>query len=143
MLQFGRMLLGYCAASLGASSTALLILYAKAALTTSSAGGPQTSFDMMVKLVVIGSTFVAFHAFIPAVVVIALGAIPALKRWYFYCVGGGLTGLIVYLWRVGQPLTGRYQSMLDDPRSLMVASGCVAGLIYWAVAVRRTRNSEG
>ena len=142
MLQLARMLLGYCAASLGASFTALLILYAKAALTASSAGGPHTSFDMMFKLIVIGSTFVAFYAFIPAAVVIALGVIPALRRWYFYCLGGGLTGLAVYLWRIGQPVTGRYHSIFDDARLLMFASGCVAGLIYWAVAVLSTRRAE-
>ena len=142
MLQILRMLLGYCAASLGASSTAILILRTKAALTASPVAAPHASFDMMVNLIVIGSAFVAFYAFIPAAIVIALGAIPALRRWYFYGFGGGLTGLIVYLWMMGLSEAGRYQSIFDDPRSLMFASGCVGGLIYWALAVRRAERAK-
>lgn len=75
--------------------------------------------------------FAIYATFIPAAVVIAVGELMSLRRWYYYVLGAGLSSQLQIL------IGAQYNSPNADMIGIFFIGGCLSGLVYWAIAGRK------
>ena len=80
--------------------------------------------------------FVAYFAFLPAVVAILAGEIFAKRDWLFYAIAGGVVAAIVIGFIRGTAETGG-EAVADVNLALaLIGGGMCGGIAYWLVAGR-------
>ncbi len=134
LLLLGRffvVVVGYGAASLAASLFMNIVL-------AGSGGLEASETDMLYRTglltsIAVGTLFVGYFAFLPAMVAIVIGEIAGKRDWLFYALGGAAVGAIVVtlFW------TGGDQNEIDPAFALMIiASGITGAWVYWIIAGR-------
>ncbi|MDP3897380.1 MAG: hypothetical protein Q8Q62_11965 [Mesorhizobium sp.] len=150
LVYLGRLfliLLAYAMAAVAAS--AFIHLMWLGALGWTAEEAPWIALGSIVFSIPLVALFIAYFAFLPAVVAIGVGEVLGARDWLFYAIGGAVaaTTVIALFWYSGpepisfgdgSPLPEIRREPFDDPRFVMVivGAGLVAGLIYWALAGR-------
>lgn len=148
LLRFAVVILGYLAASLAASAFIHLVFLAPLGWTAEEATLVATG--SLVFSIPFVALFVAYLAFMPAVVAILLAELFGRRDWLSYAIAGGIVAAIVvaFVWQ-GE---ADAEPIGSDPSFilLMVGAGIVGGIVYWLVAGRlagdvgsRTPTSPG
>ena len=132
LVRFAMIVLGYAVAALAASAflnVILLALFGFAAEETRDAA--TGSFIFMIPFVAL---FVAYFAFLPAVVAIVFSELLAKRDWLFHALAGALVGLVVIGFSRG---THAYSEIADLNFALaIIGAGMCGGIGYWAIAGR-------
>jgi hypothetical protein len=156
----GRLFLilaGYIAAVLAASTTIHLLF-----LGSQGFSADQTIWIISGSLIFsipFVALFVAYFAFVPSVVAILLGEVLAARNWLFYAIAGAGVGLVVVgifvygancMYAVSDAIQPGMQPENPDAgfpgasaAMVLIASGIVAGVVYWMVAGRFAGNWRG
>lgn len=88
----------------------------------------------------------ALATVLPTAAIIVTGEILSARRWYFYCVGGVLSGVCGVLSPLRISPWGGFRwswqkASLDQlanwPMILIALGGALSGLVYWAIAGRQ------
>lgn len=146
LLRFAVVILGYLAASLAAS--AFIHLLFVGGMGWSADEAPWVIAGSLVFSIPFVALFVAYLAFMPAVVVILLVEFFGRRDWLTYAFGGAVVAAVV----VGLVWDGEFAGgaqdaapVGSDPRFilLMLGAGIVAGTAYWACAGRWAGNLTG
>jgi hypothetical protein len=138
LLILGRLiviLIGYIAASLAASAFLNLLLIGALGLPADVL--PDAIRGSSIVAVPFVALFIAWLAFTPAVVLIAIAELAGKRDWLFHAIGGGLVAAVVtagYFWTA----TGSGDRTAGNPviALALTGSGLVGGIAYWAVAGR-------
>jgi hypothetical protein len=132
--KFAHMVLGYAAASLAASAFLNLILLGAAGLMAADMP-PEVATGSMVFSIPFVALFVAYFAFVPAVVVMLLAELLGKRDWLFHALSGGVVALVFigFAYQNGD-IGFAYRDPLW-PVSI-VGSGLVGGIAYWFVTGR-------
>jgi len=82
---------------------------------------------------------VGAYAFLPALVLIGIGEWLDIRSIFYYALGGAAIGLLAYF---GSNMSVQIEEATDMPPvafglQLVVASGIIAGFVYWLIAGRR------
>ena len=91
--KFAHMVLGYAAASLAASAFLNVILLGAAGLMAADMP-PEVATGSMVFSIPFVALFVAYFAFVPAVVVMLLAELLGKRDWLFHALSGGVVALV-------------------------------------------------
>lgn len=144
----------------------IIVAYAFAALAASAFLHVMTLGELLLSAaefpdVIVGSIavsipfvtlFVAYLAFVPAAVAIAIGEILGARDWLYYAIAGAIAaGVAVALfWHTapepvdfgGADAAWPQMRLLDDPRIALaiLGAGMIAGLAYWVIAGRSAGN---
>lgn len=133
LLRFVVILLGLAAASLAASAFMHLMLLAPLGFTAEEAGWAAGSLVFSIPFVAL---FVAYLAFVPAMVVIVIGELLPRRDWLSYALAGAAVGAVVAA-MLGYAPDARGASVVDSRFALlMLGSGIVGGFFYWLTAGR-------
>lgn len=127
-----RILLGYAAASFaGAMSLVVLTLIATAA--KSDPEPPTLSLGVVFSAPFV-ALFVGWFALVPGAIAVAFAEIFVLQRWWFHA----LAGIGAATWFLGLAASdgGGFSGLVAIV--LILATGLISGLAYWAVAGRRS-----
>jgi phosphotransferase system glucose/maltose/N-acetylglucosamine-specific IIC component len=88
-------------------------------------------------VVAFGAIFVSFFAFLPALIVIALGEILGVRAALYYAVAGAVVGAVAYMsassWNT---LALTVDGFARRELEIMAGAGIAAGFVYWAIAGR-------
>lgn len=142
ILRLALILLGYIGASLAASAFINILALGALGLDPDD---PVTTASLVFTIPFM-ALFVAYFAFFPSLLVVLFTELLARRDWLTHALGGGAVGLVVAgfvlsgeTWhvRVGDGLEPYWPS-LDDSRNalLLVGSGLIGGIAYWAIAGR-------
>ncbi len=83
----------------------------------------------------LGTLFIGYYSFLPAMAIIVVAEILAKRDWLFHALGGAavaIAGLALY-WNTGDNAEADTSMMM-----LALAAGICAGLAYWLVAGRNS-----
>lgn len=80
------------------------------------------------------AVLISVHAMLPAMLVIAMAEGLQLRSVLFYAVGGGALALLAVFGSDSMPPA--FDNVPGHGREIIVASGIVAGFVYWALAGR-------
>lgn len=132
--KFAHMVLGYLAASLAASAFLNVIFLGAAGLMAADVPADVTT-GSLVFTIPFTALFVAYFAFVPAVVVMLLAELLGKRDWLFYALAGGFVGLIFigFAYQDGEFGFANRDPLL--PLSI-IGSGLVGGIAYWFVTGR-------
>lgn len=150
LLLIGRLFVilgGYLAAALAASAFLHLVFLGSLGLTADEM--PGVVGGTIVFSIPFIALFVAYFAFVPAVVVLAIAEFLSRRDWLSYAIGGAAVGIAVaaLFWQGGLP-NARELGIAEPPPdgdlartgpaflALVIAGGVVGGLTYWLVAGR-------
>ncbi|MGE0500988.1 MAG: hypothetical protein AB7I79_04925 [Rhizobiaceae bacterium] len=133
LMRFLAIILGYAAASLAAS--AFIHVFYLGSLGFGTEEGPWVVIGSLVFSIPFTALFVAYFAFVPAIVAIFVAEMFSMRGWAFHAIAGGVVGaVVVALFRRASSAEGDVAA--GDPRFalLIVGAGVVAGLVYRLVA---------
>lgn len=138
MTVIGRLFLifmGICAACVAAGLVVLLaILFPDVSDVTI---GPLDDGSVNLFLT-FGLIFVSGFALVPALIVVLITEMFAIRSALAYAVGGAISGAICYLSLVPfDPDTITFVGVVRRDLEVMTGAGIVAGLVYWLIAGRR------
>lgn len=132
--KFAHMVLGYAVAALAASAFLNVIFLGAVGffapdIPEGVAGGS------MVVTIPFFALFVAYFAFVPAVVVMLLAELLGKRDWLFYALAGGFVALVFigFAYQSGEGGFAYRDPLL--PVSIL-GSGLVGGIVYWFVTGR-------
>lgn len=80
--------------------------------------------------ILVVATFAASATSIPAAVVIAVGELLSLRRWYYYVLGAGISSQPQVL------IAAQGNEPNLEMAGFFFIGGCLSGLVYWALAGR-------
>lgn len=131
--RFAAMILGFIAAALTASITINLLLLAAMDRTA-----PEFSDALWIATVVnipVVAGFIGYASFFPALFVMFVAELAALRDWLFHSVGGGMVAFVIMAahWVLGGLADREPDFMLA---AIVVAAGITGGLAYWLIAGR-------
>ncbi|AWC21584.1 hypothetical protein CO731_01036 [Aminobacter sp. MSH1] len=132
--KFAHMLLGYLAASLAAGAFLNVVFLGAAGLMASDMP-PEVATGSMVFTIPFTALFVAYFAFVPALVVMLLAELLGKRDWLFYALSGGFVALVFlgFAYQGGDPGFAYRDPLL--PVSI-IGSGLIGGIAYWFVTGR-------
>lgn len=132
--KFAHMVLGYLAASLAASAFLNVIFLGAAGLMASDVP-PEVATGSMVFTIPFTALFVAYFAFVPAVVVMLLAELLGKRDWLFYALAGGFVALVFigFAYQSGEGGFAYRDPLL--PMSI-IGSGLIGGIAYWFITGR-------
>jgi len=133
--RFFMILVGYVAAALAASAFLNLLLIGM--LDIPAEVLPDAIRGSSIVAVPFIAMFVAWLAFTPALVFIAIAELSGKRDWLFHAIGGGVVAAVVtagYFWQSSGP--GDWSAGNPIIALALVGSGLVGGIAYWAVAGR-------
>lgn len=132
--KFAHMLLGYLAASLAASAFLNMVFLGAAGLMAADIP-PEVATGSMVFTIPFTALFVAYFAFVPALVVMLLAELLGKRDWLFYALSGGFVALVFlgFAYQGGDPGFAYRAPLL--PVSI-IGSGLIGGIAYWFVTGR-------
>jgi hypothetical protein len=95
-------------------------------------GDPEAIVGMLHPMTIaVVAIFALYVTFIPAAVVITIGELLQIRRWYYYVLGAGLSSQM-------QILTGTQYTMSNiDMMGIFFMGGCLSGSAYWAISGRK------
>ena len=131
LIRFAVILGGYLLACLAAAAMLGILAFATGQTAPGDELGPY-ALPALIGMAPIIAIFVAYFAFLPAILIVALAEWFGWRSWLAYALGGGLVGVAVY---VLQSAT-RGDTPASELLPIMAASGIVAGLAYWLMAGR-------
>jgi hypothetical protein len=145
------MLAGYLAAALAASAFLHLLVLGSLGFTADQM--PGVVGGTIVFSIPFIAIFVAYFAFMPAIVVLAIAEILARRDWLTYAIGGAAVGIAIaaLYWQGNLPNARELGIAEPQPdggpaltspafHAMMVGGGVVGGLIYWLIAGRFAGN---
>lgn len=132
--KFVHMVLGYLAASLAASAFLNMVFLGAAGLMAADIP-PEVATGSMVFTIPFTALFVAYFAFVPALVVMLLAELLGKRDWLFYALSGGFVALVFlgFAYQGGDPGFAYRDPLL--PVSI-IGSGLIGGIAYWFVTGR-------
>lgn len=132
--KFAHMVLGYLAAALAAGAFLNVIFLGAAGLMAPDMP-PEVATGSMVFTIPFTALFVAYFAFVPAVIVMVLAELLGKRDWLFYALGGGFVALVFlgFAYQAGDPSFAYQDPLL--PVSI-IGSGLIGGIAYWFVTGR-------
>ncbi|KQU74327.1 hypothetical protein ASC75_21375 [Aminobacter sp. DSM 101952] len=132
--KFAHMVLGYLAASLAAGAFLNLVFLGAAGLMAADMP-PDVATGSMVFTIPFTALFVAYFAFVPALVVMLLAELLGKRDWLFYALSGGFVALVFlgFAYQSGDQGFAYRDPLL--PVSI-IGSGLVGGIAYWFVTGR-------
>ena len=132
--KFAHMVLGYAAASLAASAFLNIVVLGVVGFFAPDMP-PEVASGSMVFTIPFIALFVAYFAFVPAVVVMLLAELLGKRDWLFYALAGGFVAL-VFIGFAYQSGEGGFA--YRDPLwpVSILGSGLVGGIAYWFVTGR-------
>lgn len=132
--KFAHMVLGYLAASLAASAFLNIVILGVTGLFAPDMPLGMATGSMLFSIPFV-ALFVAYFAFVPAVVVMLLAELLGKRDWLFYALGGGVVALVFigFAYR-----SGNIDFAYGDPLLpvSIVGSGFAGGIAYWFVTGR-------
>nr|WP_210322237.1 hypothetical protein [Aminobacter carboxidus] len=128
------MVLGYLAASLAASAFLNVVFLGVAGLISAEIP-PEVASGSMVFTIPFVALFVAYFAFVPAIVVMLLAELLGKRDWLFYALAGGFVAL-VFIGFAYQSGEGGFA--YRDPLwpVSIIGSGLIGGIAYWFITGR-------
>ena len=137
-------LMGYAAASLGASAFFNVMMLGAAGLDPDT---PVWALGMSLAAgIPVVTLVVAYFAFFPALVAIVVGEFLSVRDWLYYAIAGGFVGagLVALLWYASTP-QDYFGELEIDQRLFLTTVGCgmIGGMAYWLVAGRSAGNLRG
>jgi hypothetical protein len=135
LIRFAVILIGYAVASLAASAFINIIFLASAGFTPEQAA-PAT-MNALVFSIPFVALFVAYFAFMPAVVVILVSELLDRRDWLFYALGGGVVAAI-FLGFVDRSADVSFAITEPFAIATVIGGGMVGGIFYWFSAGRWT-----
>jgi len=134
LLRFVVILLGFAAASLAASAFIHVLFLAPLGFTAEEAGWVVTG--SLVFSIPFVALFIAYLAFVPAMVVFVIGELLPRRDWLSYALAGAAVGAVVAA-MLGYAPDASGASVVDSRFALlMLGSGIVGGFFYWLTAGR-------
>lgn len=132
--KFAHMVLGYLAASLAAGAFLNVVFLGAAGLMASDMP-LEVATGSMVFTIPFTALFVAYFAFVPALVVMLLAELLGKRDWLFYALSGGFVALVFlgFAYQGGDPGFAYRDPLL--PVSI-IGSGLIGGIAYWFVTGR-------
>lgn len=132
--KFAHMVLGYLAASLAASAFLNVVFLGVAGLISAEIP-PEVASGSMVFTIPFVALFVAYFAFVPAIVVMLLAELLGKRDWLFYALAGGFVALVFigFAYQSGEGGLA-YRDPLW-PVSI-IGSGLIGGIAYWFITGR-------
>lgn len=133
LLRLLVILFGYAVATLAASLFLNVLLLS--ALDVSPGETPVAAGSLLFAVPVV-ALFVAYFAFLPAILMVLLGELLGKRDWLFYALSGALVAAVVIGLANGSPGAG--YDVAADPAFLLavIATGIFGGMAYWLVAGR-------
>lgn len=133
LVRFAAILVGYVVASLAASGFLNILFLAHLGYTPSN---PEpTATASLYFSVPFLALFVAYFAFVPAVIVILIAEILGRRDWLFYALGGAVIA-IVFLGFAHTVADADFDISDTNARLALVGAGMVGGIFYWLFAGR-------
>ncbi|ESY30548.1 hypothetical protein NKH34_29120 [Mesorhizobium sp. M1148] len=131
ILRFAVILFGYVVASLAASAFLNVLFLASVGYMPDDAH-PAAAAALYFSIPFV-ALFVAYFAFIPAVVAILISEVLSRRDWLFYALAGGVVAA-AFLGFVHQNV----DFDVTEPRAIAPVIGCgmVGGIFYWLSAGR-------
>lgn len=139
------MLAGYLAAALAASAFLHLLVLGSMGFTAEQM--PSVVGGTIVFSIPFIALFVAYFAFMPAIVVLVIAEILARRDWLTYAIGGAAVGLAVAALYWLDSLPHARELGIAEPQleggpaltnsafhAMIIGGGMVGGLMYWLVA---------
>ena len=141
LLRFLFIIIGYATAALSASL--FLNLLVMSAIEFGQDEPLPAALGSMLFAVPLVALWIAYIAFVPAMLAILLGEIMGKRDWLFYALTGAVAAAVVIGLMTGMAETGH--DMTADPgfALAMIASGIFGGMAYWLVAGRSAGNWRG
>ncbi|MGF7008218.1 hypothetical protein [Aminobacter sp. BE322] len=132
--KFAHMVLGFLAASLAASAF-LNVIFLGVAGVIAPEIPVEVAHGSLVFSIPFVALFVAYFAFVPAVVVMLLAELLGKRDWLFYALAGGFVALIFigFAYQAGDGGFAYRDPLL--PVSI-IGSGLIGGIAYWFVTGR-------
>ena len=132
--KFAHMVLGYVTASLAASAFLNLVFLGSVGLDAQEARLVATGGSLVFSIPFV-ALFVAYFAFVPAIVAMLLAELLGKRDWLFYALAGAAVALAVvgFVYQTHDPLLDLDVALV--PLS-MIGSGLVGGIAYWFVTGR-------
>ena len=133
IVRFAIILFGYAVASLAASAF-LNVLFLASLGYTPDHTHPTATASLYFSIPFV-ALFVAYFAFMPAVIVILVAEILGRRDWLFYALSGAVTAA-VFLGLVDH--AGDTTFAVTGPSAIMavIGGGMVGGIFYWLSAGR-------
>jgi hypothetical protein len=137
LLRCFAILLGYAAASLGASAF-LNLIFLGAVFGPQDAPAVASSGSLFFSVPFV-ALFVAYFGFIPAAAIILIAEVLARRDWLFYALGGGVVAA-VFIGFLHQAADPDFQITGVSPALTVIGAGMVGGICYWLTAGRWAGN---
>lgn len=84
-----------------------------------------------------GAIFISFFAFLPALIVIAVGESLSIRTVLYYAAAGAAVAALTYMRSTGwNTLALTVEGFARRELEIMTGAGIVAGFVYWAIAGR-------
>ncbi|MEW6630388.1 MAG: hypothetical protein AB1440_05925 [Pseudomonadota bacterium] len=133
LVRFAAILVGYVVASLAASGFLNILFLAHLGYTP--ANPEPTATASLYFSVPFLALFVAYFAFVPAVIVIIIAEILGRRDWLFYALGGAVIA-VVFLGFAHNIADAEFDITGTNARLALVGAGMVGGIFYWLSAGR-------
>ncbi|ODT06892.1 MAG: hypothetical protein ABS58_09585 [Mesorhizobium sp. SCN 65-20] len=132
--KFAHMVLGFAVASLAASAFLNVILLGAVGFFAPDIPEEVAGSSLVFTIPFI-ALFVAYFAFVPAVIVMLLAELLGKRDWLFYALSGGFVALVFigFAYQGGDPGFSYRDPLL--PVSI-IGSGLIGGIAYWFVTGR-------
>jgi len=133
LVRFAMILFGYAVASLAASAFLNVLFLASLGYTPDHTHATATaSLYFSIPLVAL---FVAYFAFLPAVIVILLAEILGRRDWLYYALAGAVVAA-VFLGLVDHAPDSTFAVTDTSAIMAVIGGGMVGGIFYWLSAGR-------
>ncbi|UVK56104.1 hypothetical protein DBIPINDM_002685 [Mesorhizobium sp. AR02] len=133
LVRFAIILFGYAVASLAASAF-LNILFLASLGYTPDHTHPTATASLYFSIPFV-ALFVAYFAFLPAVIVILVAEILGRRDWLYYALGGAVVAA-VFLGLVDHAPDSTFAVTDTSAIMAVIGGGMVGGLFYWLSAGR-------
>lgn len=129
--RFAVIALGYAAAALSASAFMNIVIIGATGIEAGET--EEIRRAGLIFSVAVGTLFVGYFAFLPAMAAIVIAEIAGKRDWLFYAIGGAVVGAVVVtlFWASGREAD-------NDPAIVMmvIAAGITGAWVYWLIAGR-------
>lgn len=141
--RFAVIVIGYIAGSLAASAFLHLLLLGASGFSVDTM--PGVVAGSLAFSIPFAALIIANFAFLPAMPIVFVAEMFALRSWLFHVLAGGMVGLAVAVLLRTQGLNrgdATAEATAAEPRliALVVGAGLVGGLVYWLAAGRFSGN---